>query len=93
MWTWLYWRQLAERCVKTAAQTAAALLTVDGLGVLTVDWVQIGSVVGLAAAVSMLTSLGSTGFGPDGTPSVVPVQDNPSPEAVRLLSEPTTGTQ
>jgi hypothetical protein len=65
--TTAFWKAAAERAVKTFAQTAAALLTGAATGLLEVDWVQIGSVAGLAALVSLLTSVGSdvvTGSGP-----------------------------
>jgi len=70
MWTRNFWKATAERGVKTLAQSAAALLIGDGLGLLTVDWVSVGSVAGLAAVVSVLTSVG-VGAVTDGTPSVV----------------------
>ena len=56
-----------ERAVKTLAQTAAAILTGNVTGLLDVDWVQLASVSGLAALVSVLTSVASgaaTGDGP-----------------------------
>jgi hypothetical protein len=58
---------LAERSAKTFCQTAAALLTGTVTGLLDVDWVQLASVSGLAALVSVLTSVASgavTGDGP-----------------------------
>jgi len=70
MWTRAFWLQVIERSIKTFAQSAAALLTADGLGLLDVDWAAVGSVSGMAALVSALTSLGSAPFG-DGTPSLV----------------------
>ena len=60
----------AERAVKTFAQSAVALLTANATGLLEVDWVQIGSVSGLAAVVSILTSVASAPFGGDG-PSLI----------------------
>ncbi|HEX5996286.1 MAG TPA: holin [Jiangellales bacterium] len=71
MTTRAFWVRLGERAVKTAAQSAAALLTADGLGLLAVDWPQVGSIAGMAAVVSVLTSLGSAPFGPGDSPSVV----------------------
>lgn len=62
--------QTIERAVKTFAQSAAALLVGNGVGVLDVDWVAVGSVSGLAALVSVLTSVGS-GYVGDDSPSVV----------------------
>lgn len=48
-----------ERAVKTAGQTAVAFLTADVTGLLEVDPVAAVSVIGLAVAVSVATSLGS----------------------------------
>ena len=61
-----FWTAALERAIKTLAQTAVALVSVDGLGFLDVDWAQIGSVAGLAAVVSILTSIASDRIGPVG---------------------------
>lgn len=56
-----------ERAVKTFAQSAIAVLVGNFTGLLDVDWVQLASVSGLAALVSVLTSVASgaaTGDGP-----------------------------
>lgn len=45
------------RAVRTAAQTAVALLGADTFDVLTVDWQSIASVSAGAAIVSVLTSI------------------------------------
>lgn len=55
-----------ERATKTWAQAAAALLIGSGVGLLDVDWVSVVSVSGLAAVVSVLTSIGSGYVGNDG---------------------------
>jgi len=69
MWTKAFLLAIIERAVKTFAQSAAALLVAAGTGLLAVDWLQILSVAGLAAVVSVLTSVG-TGVVTDGSPSV-----------------------
>lgn len=46
------------RAVKTFAQSAVALITAQATGLLDVDWQALASVSGLAALVSILTSLG-----------------------------------
>ena len=67
-----FWRETLERAVKTAAQASVALLTADGvLGLLDVNWTDGASVVGLAAVVSVLTSVASEPFGPGDSPSAV----------------------
>lgn len=67
-----------ERAVKTTAQAAVALLAANATGLLMVDWVQLGSVAGLAGLMSVLTSIGSAPFGGDG----------PSLTRVEVLADP-----
>ena len=49
---------IAERAVKTFAQTEAALLTAAGTGLLDTDWLTSLSVSGMAALLSVLTTIG-----------------------------------
>lgn len=65
-----YVLDICERAVKTAAQSAIGVLGAGAVGVLDVDWANVGSVAGLAAVVSILTSVASSGFGA-GTPSLL----------------------
>lgn len=65
-----FWIDAAERAVKTAAQTALALLGTGLVGVLEVDWAQLASVSLVAALVSVLTSIGSDPLGERGTASL-----------------------
>jgi hypothetical protein len=71
MWTKAFWQAAAERSIKTFAQTAAALLVASGTGLLDSDWQTTGSVAGMAALLSVLTSVASAGVGPAG-PSLGP---------------------
>jgi len=71
MWTSIFWRQTAERAVKTAAQAGAAFFVVGSTGVADVDWATVGGVAGAAAVASVLTSLASAPFGPADSPSLV----------------------
>ena len=71
IWTVGFWKGVAERAVKTAAQTAVAFFVVGETGVADVDWATIGGISLVAAIVSVLTSLASAPFGPEGTPSLV----------------------
>lgn len=66
-----YIRDVAERAVKTAAQSAVVFLTVDQLNWIDIDWEQVAGASGLAALVSVLTSIASSGFGTRGTASLV----------------------
>lgn len=73
MWTKLYWAQILERAVKTFAQAAVAILTADQTGMvpLPTAWQDIAKVAGIAAAVSVFTSILSTPIGPGESPSLV----------------------
>ena len=71
MWTSRFWRQTAERAVKTAAQAGAAFFVVGPTGVADVDWATVGGVAGAAAVASVLTSLASAPFGQPDSPSLV----------------------
>ena len=67
IWTGRFWQATAERSIKTQAQTAAAMLTASGVGILDADWQQVTSVSLMAGLISVLTSVGSdavTGGGP-----------------------------
>ena len=61
------------RAVKTAAQTAVALIGTGSVGFTDLDWVQVASVAGVAAVVSLLTSVA-------GLPEVGGAQPGPSHE-------------
>lgn len=64
-----FWKDAAERAISTAAQSAIALLSVDGLGLLEVDWTVTASAAGLAALLSVLKSLAASTTG-DGSASL-----------------------
>lgn len=55
-----YVKLIAKRAVKTFAQTEGALLTAAGTGLLDSDWKTSLSVSGMAALLSVLTTLGGT---------------------------------
>jgi hypothetical protein len=57
MFNTLWLKSALVRAIKTAAQTAVALIGTGAIGVLEVDWLQILSASALAAIVSMLTSV------------------------------------
>lgn len=50
-------RAAVTRAVKTAAQTAVALIGTGAVGFTDLDWVHIASVAGVAAVLSLLTSV------------------------------------
>lgn len=74
IWTVEFWKAATERGIKTFAQTAAALAVGAGTGLIDTDWLTLASVSGMAALVSLLTSIGSdalTGSGPSLTSAEV----------------------
>jgi hypothetical protein len=69
MWTLAFWKAVFERAFKTFCQGAVALLIGDGIGITDVNWLSVASIAGLAAIVSVLTSIG-TAAASDGSPSL-----------------------
>lgn len=63
MWSLRFWKDTAERAVRTAAQALLALWGTQITGILEVDWTQAASVTALAAATSVLMSLVGSGIG------------------------------
>lgn len=55
-WT-KYWSFAGERALKTAAQAAIATIGVSVTGIFEVDWLNLLSVAGLSALMSLLTSV------------------------------------
>ena len=76
MWTRKFWQDAAERSIKTAAQALIALWSAGVGGILEIDPVQSVCIAGMAAAVSILTSIASEGIGTKGTASVIPKKYN-----------------
>lgn len=71
MFTKVFLCQVAERAIKTFAQTFVALAGVSQMDWLTLDWAQLAGTAGIAAGLSVLTSIASDKIGPIDTPSVV----------------------
>ncbi|MEU5838764.1 holin [Streptomyces diacarni] len=66
MTTAAFWRATAERMVRTFAQAVLGVVSADGLGLLDIDWGAALSVGGLAAVVSLLTAIATSGAGGEG---------------------------
>lgn len=67
IFTRAFWKAALERSIATGAQAAVAVLGVDGLGLLDIEWAGLGSVVGAAMLLSVLKGLAAgaiTGNGP-----------------------------
>ena len=59
IFTRAFWKDAAERSLKTLAQTAASTIGLDTVNVLALDWAQIGGISLGAALVSVLMSIAS----------------------------------
>jgi hypothetical protein len=79
MFTSLFWKLTAERAVKTFAQTLAGVLVVGGATLLSAHWTTALATAGMAAVVSVLTSVGSLKIGTPDSPSVI--KNDPPPPA------------
>lgn len=62
IWSKAFWKGAAERAVKTFAQAAAAFVTADVTGLVDLDFGGLASVAGLAALVSVFTSVANADF-------------------------------
>ena len=69
MWTVEFWKSVGERALRTFAQVLLSMIVVGETGFMDVDWVQAGSVAGLAALASVLMSVVATGVGDKGSPA------------------------
>lgn len=68
-----FWRGLADRAVKSAAQSLLLLWGADaGFDILSVSWPQALGLAGGAALLSALTSLISAPVGDDNTTALIP---------------------
>lgn len=70
MWTVSFWKDAAERAIKTFAQALISVLAV-GTPIMQLEWVDGLGIAATAAVVSILTSIASSGVGEKGTASLV----------------------
>jgi hypothetical protein len=88
MFTRQFWTLTTERMIKTFAQTLASVLVASGVGLFSAGWASALSAAGMAAVVSVLTSVGSLKIGPADSPSVVPTDSAPVPVAAAQPAAP-----
>lgn len=94
MWSKQFWKDTAERAIRTFAQALIAILGAGAVNILAVDWGQALSVAAGAALISVLTSIAASGFGDKGTPSLVtspPVETPESLDAADVTITPRAG--
>lgn len=77
MFTKSFLKQLAERAIKTFAQTIVALAGASQMDWLKLDWQHLLATAAIAAGLSILTSIASDEIGPKGTPSLVNTYQGP----------------
>jgi hypothetical protein len=58
-----FWIDAGDRALSTFAQAAIGALTATSTGLVDVDWAGVGSIAGLAALVSVLTTVAFRGKG------------------------------
>lgn len=64
MFTVKFWKDSAERAIRTLAQSFVATITV-GTSLIDIDWQQSLGIAGTAALLSVLTSVAASGRGGD----------------------------
>jgi len=72
MFTKIFLVQLAERAIKTFAQTLVALAGASQMDWLNLDWQHLTATAAIAAGLSALSSIASNRVGPIDSPSIVP---------------------
>jgi hypothetical protein len=72
MFTTYFWKSTLERALKSFAQALLAILGVNQVGVLDVDWMAALSTAAMAGVLSVLTSMASAKIGTSDDPSLVP---------------------
>ncbi|ORV20190.1 hypothetical protein AWB98_29480 [Mycolicibacterium conceptionense] len=70
MWSLTFWKDTAERALKSFAQGVILTLGGGAVNVLTIDWLTLAGAGGGAALLSVLTSIVSAGVANKGTASM-----------------------
>ena len=71
MWTPSFWKDAAERAIRTTAQVMVTMIVAAGTGLLDTDWFTYLSAAGMSGVLSVLTSVASEVKSPNGTASLV----------------------
>ena len=80
MFTTDFIRSALERAIKTAAQALLlAIGAASGAGLFQLDWLNAAGAALSGFVLSVLTSIVSAPFGPQGSPSLVTVSDSTTP--------------
>lgn len=77
MFSWNFWKQALERAVKTAAQFMITIVGAEQFNLLEADWKAMLATIGTGAALSLLTSIATSGFGESDSPSAVVIESAP----------------
>ena len=83
MLTSRFWQLASERALKTFAQSLLAIFSAAGVGLLTAPWTTALSTAGMAAVLSVLSSMASEPVGEPNTPSLLPSASTSPPPAAR----------
>ncbi|GLZ31587.1 hypothetical protein Lesp02_37750 [Lentzea sp. NBRC 105346] len=89
-----FWRDTAERAIRTFLQTFAAMFSAGGLGLLDAPWVTALSTAGMAALLSVINSVLASPFGRENSASVLsdPVRrDLPRRQGTDAAADETVG--
>jgi len=70
IWSLNFWKDAAERSLKSAAQGAILALGGGAVNVLTLDWATLAGAAAGASLLSLLTSVASAGIANRGTASL-----------------------
>lgn len=71
MRTRAFWIDTGERAIRTIAQALLAVLGTDALGIVKLDWAQIGSIAAGAGLMAVLTAIVASGIGDKGTANIL----------------------
>ena len=80
MFTMMFWRATAERCLSTVAQAAVAALAAGATGVLDADWQAVASVAGMAGILSVLKAIGAATIGSGDGPGIGHAETTTAPD-------------